>query len=182
VTIYELGDLVPRLGADVFVAPNACVIGDVVLGDASSVWFGVVIRGDVMPIRIGARTNVQDNSVVHVTGGSASTTIGDDVTIGHAAIIHGCTIGSHCLVGMGSIVLDGAILEDECFIAAGSLVSPETRVPSRSLALGRPARVVRKLAEADLAAIRRASADYVQNARAFREQLQSARQTSSSTR
>ncbi len=170
-TVYKLGALVPRIGKGTFVAPNATVIGDVVLGDSSSVWFGTVIRGDVMPIRIGARTNVQDNSVVHVTAGTASTTIGDDVTIGHSAVIHGCTIGNHCLVGMGSIVLDGAILEDECFIAAGSIVSPNTRIAARTLALGRPARFVKKLAEADLAALRSASEHYVEYARVFGEQL-----------
>lgn len=165
--IYRLDDVTPKLGEGVFIAPNASVIGDVVLGDEASVWFGVVIRGDVMPIRIGARTNVQDNTVVHVTKGTASTTVGTDVTIGHSAIIHGCTIGDGCLVGMGSIVLDGAILEDEVFIAAGSLVSPGTRMPARSLALGRPARVVRKLTDADLASMREAASSYVQNARAF---------------
>jgi len=171
-TIYKLGDLVPKLGTNVFIAPNATVIGDVVLGDAASVWFGTVIRGDVMPIRIGARTNVQDNSVVHVTAGTASTTIGDDVTIGHSAIIHGCTIGNHCLVGMGSIVLDGAILEDECFVAAGSIVSPGTRIASRTLALGRPARFVKKLAEADIASMRAAAEHYVEYATIFTAKLE----------
>lgn len=159
--------ITPKLGQGAFVADNATIIGDVEIGDQSSVWFGVVIRGDVFPIRIGARTNIQDNSVVHVTGGKAKTTIGDDVTVGHLAIIHGCTIGSRCLVGMGSIVLDNAVIEDDCFIAAGSLVPPNMRVPSRSLAVGRPARVVRQLDDADLFEIRNAGALYVQYARDF---------------
>lgn len=169
--IYAHGDLVPRLGPDVFVAPNATVVGDVVLGAAASVWFGAVIRGDVMAIRIGARTNIQDNAVVHVTGGKASTAIGDDVTVGHLAMLHGCTIGSRCLIGMTSVVLDGAVIEDDCFVAAGSLVTPGTRIPTRSLALGRPARVVRALEDADLAQIAEASALYMQYARDFSERL-----------
>jgi carbonic anhydrase/acetyltransferase-like protein (isoleucine patch superfamily) len=168
-TLYVHKGNTPRLGKDAFVAPNATVIGDVVLGDEASVWFGAVLRGDVMPIRVGARTNIQDNAVVHVTGGKASTTIGDDVTVGHLALVHGCTIGSRCLVGMGSIVLDGAIVEDECFIGAGALVAPGARIPSRSLVLGRPGKVVRTLGEADLEQIREASRLYVQYARDFRD-------------
>ena len=123
------------------------------IDDDSSVWFGAVIRGDVFPIRIGARTNIQDNAVVHVTGGRSATTIGDDVTVGHLALIHGATVGNRCLVGMGSIVLDGAVVEDESFIAAGALVPPGARVPSRSLMVGRPARVARTLGDAHLAEI-----------------------------
>jgi carbonic anhydrase/acetyltransferase-like protein (isoleucine patch superfamily) len=156
---------VPRLAAGVFVAPNATVLGDVEIGEGSSVWYGTVLRGDVFPIRIGARTNLQDNTVVHVTGGKASTTVGDDVTVGHLALVHGCAVGSRCLVGMGSIVLDGAIVEDECFVAAGSLVPPGLRVPSRSMVMGRPGKVVRALRDADLAQIHEAAALYVGYAR-----------------
>src|SRR5580698_1258338 len=124
--LYALGDIVPTLGRDVFLADNAIVIGDVHLGDEASVWFGAVLRGDYFPIRVGARTNIQDNAVLHITAGQAATTIGDDVTIGHAAIVHGCTIGNRCLVGMGSTVLDGAVVGDDSFVAAGSLVTPGT--------------------------------------------------------
>jgi carbonic anhydrase/acetyltransferase-like protein (isoleucine patch superfamily) len=159
--IHSLGEKVPKLAPSVFVAPNATVIGDVVIGGDSSVWFGAVVRGDVYPIRIGARTNVQDNAVVHVTGGKASTTIGDDVTVGHLALVHGCTIGDRCLIGMGSIVLDGAVVEDDCLVAAGSLVPPGVRVPSRSLAMGRPAKVVKVLGDEHMRQIREASALYV---------------------
>ena len=166
--VYELRGVRPTLGRDVFVAEGASVIGDVHLGDEAGVWFGAVIRGDYFPIRIGARTNVQDNSVIHITAGVAATTIGDDVTLGHAAIVHGCTIGNRCLVGMGSIVLDGAVIGDDCFVAAGSLVTPGTVVPPRSFVLGRPAKAVRTVKEEELAWIRDAAALYVGYARDFR--------------
>lgn len=169
--IYELGGVRPTIASDVFVAPSASVIGDVVIGEGSSVWFGVVLRGDVFPIRIGARTNIQDNSVVHVTGGKTMTTIGDDVTVGHSAIVHGCKVGSRCLVGMGSIVLDGAVIEDECFIAAGALVPPGMRVPSRSMVMGRPGKVVRAVRPDELEAIASAAIEYARNARAFTSAL-----------
>lgn len=169
--IYALRGAQPVLGRDVFVAPTASVIGDVVLGDESSVWFGTVLRGDAFPIRVGARTNIQDNAVVHITGGKSSTTIGDDVTVGHSAIVHGCTIGSRCLVGMGAVVLDDAVIEDECLIAAGALVPPGMRVAARSLVMGRPAKTVRLLRPSDLEHIREAGSLYVGYARDFREGL-----------
>jgi carbonic anhydrase/acetyltransferase-like protein (isoleucine patch superfamily) len=165
--LYELAGVRPTLGKDVFVAENASVIGDVHLGDEASVWFGAVLRGDYFPIRIGARTNIQDNSVVHITSGTARTTIGDDVTIGHAAIIHGCTIGSGCLIGMGSIVLDNAVVGDGSFVAAGSLVTPETIIPPGSFVLGRPARVRRPVEDADRLVIEAAAKLYMGYARDF---------------
>jgi carbonic anhydrase/acetyltransferase-like protein (isoleucine patch superfamily) len=171
VTVYALKGLEPTLDRAGFIAPNATVIGDVRVGDQSSVWFGTVVRGDVYPIRIGARTNIQDNSVVHVTGGKEKTTIGDDVTIGHLALIHGCTIGHRCLIGMGSVVLDGAVIEDDCLIAAGSLIPPRTRIPSGSFVVGRPARVLRTLTEDDRELIRDASARYVALAHELRGSL-----------
>ena len=167
--LYELAGVRPTLGRGVFVAGNASVIGDVHLGDEASVWFGAVLRGDYFPIRVGARTNVQDNTVVHITAGRAATTIGDDVTVGHAAIIHGCTIGSRCLVGMGSIVLDGAVVGDDSFIAAGSLVTPETVIPPRSFVMGRPAKVVRAVKDSDTEWIRHAAVLYAGYARDFVE-------------
>jgi len=165
--VYELNGVRPTLGRDVFVAEGAVVVGDVVLGDQASVWFGAVVRGDCFPIRIGSRTNVQDAAVVHVTSGRASTAIGDDVTIGHAAVVHGCTIGHRCLIGIGSIVLDGAVIGDDSLVAAGSLVTPGARVPSRSVVIGRPARVVRAVTEEDLQRIREGAASYLSHARAF---------------
>jgi carbonic anhydrase/acetyltransferase-like protein (isoleucine patch superfamily) len=169
VPLYKLHQTGPTLGRDVFVADGARVIGDVVLGDEASIWFGAVVRGDYMPIRIGARTNIQDNAVVHITSGIAGAILGDDVTVGHGAIIHGCTIGSACLIGMGSIVLDGAVIGEESFVAAGSLVTPGTIISRRSFVVGRPAKVVRAAGDRDLAFVREAAARYVEYARDFRE-------------
>jgi carbonic anhydrase/acetyltransferase-like protein (isoleucine patch superfamily) len=169
--LYELNGVRPTVGRDVFVAETASVIGDVHLGDEASVWFGAVLRGDYFPIRVGARTNVQDSTVVHITAGKAATTIGDDVTIGHAAILHGCTVGDRCLVGMGSVVLDGAVVGEESFVAAGSLVTPGTIIPPRSFVLGRPAKAARRVAEADLEWIRQAAQVYAGYARDFRATL-----------
>lgn len=165
--IIEVFGKRPRIADGVFVASNATVIGDVEIGASSSLWFGAVVRGDIYPIRIGARTNIQDNAVVHVTAGESATSIGDDVTVGHLACIHGCTVGDRCLVGMGSVVLDGAVIEPESFIAAGTLVPPGMRIPSRSLAIGRPAKVVRALRDDDLERIRSAAEHYVGYAREY---------------
>jgi carbonic anhydrase/acetyltransferase-like protein (isoleucine patch superfamily) len=167
--LYELKGVRPTLGRGVFVADTAAVIGDVHLGDSCGVWFGAVVRGDYFPIRVGARTNIQDNAVLHITAGKAATTVGDDVTIGHSAIVHGCTIGARCLVGMGSTVLDGAVIGEDSFIAAGSLVTPGTVVPPRSFVMGRPAKVTRKVTDADIEWIREAGVLYVGYARDFLE-------------
>jgi carbonic anhydrase/acetyltransferase-like protein (isoleucine patch superfamily) len=166
--LYSHCGVRPTVAPDVYVAPSAFVIGDVHLGAGASVWFGTTIRGDVYPIRIGARTNIQDGSVVHVTGGKAKTTVGDDVTVGHMALLHGCTVGDRVLVGMGSIVLDNAVIEDECVVGAGSLVAPGARIPTRSLVMGRPAKVVRKLKDEDLAWICEAASLYCAYAKTFR--------------
>jgi len=166
--LYEYLGVRPTLGRDVYVAPSASVIGDVTLGDGASVWFGTVLRGDVMPIVIGARTNIQDGSVVHVTGGRARTHVGDDVTVGHMVLLHGCTVGSRVLVGMGSVLLDECVIEDDVFVGAGSLVTPGTRIPSGSLAMGRPAKVVRALTELDREWIRGAGLAYEESSRIFR--------------
>jgi gamma-carbonic anhydrase len=149
-SIYAFEDKVPVLGEGVFVADTASVIGDVVLGERSSVWFSAVLRGDMYPIRIGARVNIQDGAVVHVTEGFAATTVGNDVTIGHLALVHGCTIGNRVLIGMGSIILDNAIIEDECIIAAGTLVPPRMHIPKRSFVKGSPAKIVREATDQDL--------------------------------
>lgn len=143
----------PTLGARVYVDPASVVLGDVVLGDDCSVWPMAVIRGDMHRIRIGARTSVQDGSVLHITHASDFNpdgfplTIGDDVTIGHKAILHGCTLGNRILVGMGAIVMDGAVVEDEVIIAAGAVVTPGKHLESGFVYAGNPARALRPLKE-----------------------------------
>jgi carbonic anhydrase/acetyltransferase-like protein (isoleucine patch superfamily) len=137
----------PSLGERVFVADTARVIGDVVIGDDSSVWFGTVIRGDVHHIRIGRRVNIQDLSVLHVTTDRYATIIADDVTVGHRAVLHGCQIEQGALVGMGAIVMDDAVVGRQAMVGAGALVTPGTVIPPGMLALGAPAKVVRPLTE-----------------------------------
>ena len=158
----------PAIAPDAWIAASAVVVGDVVIGAQSSVWFHTVVRGDVFPIRIGARTNLQDHVVVHVVGGRIATTIGDDVTVGHRAILHGCTIGNRVLVGMGAILLDGAHIGDDCLIGAGSLVTPGTKVPARSLVLGNPARFVRPLRDDEREQLVQSAAGYVGYAAEYR--------------
>lgn len=155
----------PRCGDGVFVAPGAMVIGDVRIGEMSSVWYNTVIRGDVASIEIGARTNIQDLCMIHVTGGVHETVIGDEVTVGHKAILHGCRVGNRCLIGMGAIVLDGAVIEENCLIAAGSLIPPGMHVPAGSLVMGSPGKVRRALSDQDLQKIRISAAHYVDLAR-----------------
>lgn len=139
----------PRLGARCFVAPSAVVAGDVEMGDEVSIWFGAVVRGDVNWIRIGAGSNVQDTSVLHVTYERHPLSIGRDVVIGHAAVVHGCTLGDGCLVGIGARVLDGAVVEPGAQVGAGAVVAPGTRIPSGQLALGVPARIARPLSDGE---------------------------------
>ncbi len=139
----------PTIDDSVFIADGAAVIGDVVIGPESSVWYGVVIRGDENYVRIGSRTNVQDGTVIHVTLDKFPTVIGDGVTIGHGARVHGCTIGNGCLIGISATVLDGAIVESGAMVAAGALVAPGKRVPSGELWAGCPAKKMRDLTQAD---------------------------------
>lgn len=166
-TLRNYLDRAPRLGARVYVDPAATVIGDVTLGDDVSVWPGTVVRGDVNSIAIGARTNVQDGTIVHVTHdgpytpGGFPTVIGSDVTIGHAAVIHACSIGNWCLIGMHATVLDGAVVEDYGFIGAGAVLAPGKRVGTAELWLGNPARMVRRLSERELEQLRYSAAHYV---------------------
>lgn len=143
----------PQLDGSVFVDQSAQVIGDVVIGAESSVWMQVVVRGDVHGIRIGARTNLQDGTIVHAMRDTHPTMIGDEVTIGHGAIIHGCTIEDRCLIGMGAIVLNGAVIGSESIVAAGALVTEDQVVPVRSLFLGSPGKVRRSLSDDEVASI-----------------------------
>ena len=151
----------PRFPPSVFVDVSAQVIGDVVLGEESSVWMNAVVRGDVHWIRIGRRSNIQDNTVVHVQNGTHPTTIGDEVTIGHAAIVHGCTIGNRVLIGMGAILLNGSTVGEDSIVAAGSLLTEESRFPPRSLIMGTPAQVKRPLTDQEVAMILEFSDRYV---------------------
>jgi carbonic anhydrase/acetyltransferase-like protein (isoleucine patch superfamily) len=151
----------PVVDPAAYVDASAQVIGDVEIGADSSIWMNVVVRGDVNRIRIGKRTNVQDGSVVHVMHGTHPTSIGDDVTIGHGAVVHGCTIGDRVLIGMGAIVLNGATVAPEAIVAAGSLVPEGATIPSRTLAMGSPAKVRRDLTDAEVASILAYASRYV---------------------
>ena len=151
----------PRVAPTAFVDRSAQVIGDVEIGDESSVWMNVVIRGDVHRIRIGARTNIQDGTIVHVMRDTHPTTLGDEVTVGHAAVLHGCTLHDRVLVGMGAVILNGAVVESDTIIAAGALVVEGARIPARSLVMGRPAAVKRALTDQEVASIRDYAARYV---------------------
>jgi len=168
--ILSIGNLKPNVAEAVFIAENASIIGDVVLGKDVSIWFGVVVRGDLEPIRIGDRSNVQDNSVLHGAAG-APLTIGNDVTIGHNAIVHACTVGDGSLIGMGSIVLDGAVIPPQCMVGAGALVPPGRTYPSGSLIVGSPARVVRSLTEDELEVMRHRIVEYVEGGKEYARDL-----------
>jgi carbonic anhydrase/acetyltransferase-like protein (isoleucine patch superfamily) len=152
----------PRIGERVFVAENATLIGDVTLGDDCSIWYGAVLRGDVHSIRIGARTNIQDNCVLHVTNGTYPMQIGDEVTIGHGVIAHGCTIARGALIGMGSRVLDGATIGELALIGAGALVSEGMEIPPRTLAVGVPAKIKRDLRIDEIARLEQSWRNYVE--------------------
>jgi len=150
----------PRVGAGAFVAPGAHLIGDVELGEGASVWFGCVLRGDVYELRVGPRSNIQDNTVVHVVSGGPGTYIGADVTVGHGCILHACRILDRGFVGMGSIVLDGAVIESDAMLAAGALLTPGKRVPGGELWAGQPARRVRELRPDEFDRIRESAERY----------------------
>jgi len=152
----------PKLHETVYVEASARIIGDVIIGAYASVWFNAVVRGDVNYIRIGERTNVQDNSVLHVTKDVYPLIIGSDVTIGHNAVLHGCIVKDRCLIGMGSIILDDAEIGEDTIVGAGALVTEGTKVPPGSLILGAPARVVRKLSGEEVERILTAAKNYLE--------------------
>jgi carbonic anhydrase/acetyltransferase-like protein (isoleucine patch superfamily) len=158
----------PELGEEAFIAENATLIGDVVIGRGANVWYGAVLRGDVGWIRIGAYTNVQDLACVHTTGGMSNTDVGEYVTIGHSVVLHGCKIGEGCLIGMGSIVLDNADVGAECLVAAGTVITPRTVVPPRSLVRGQPGRVIRPLEEHEWQQGRLSALHYMELAKEYR--------------
>ena len=175
-SIRTFEDHTPQIADSAYVDEQALVIGDVHLGDDSSVWPMTVIRGDVNSIRIGSRTNIQDGSVVHVTHdceyapGGYATTIGDDVTVGHRVIAHACEIGDRCLIGMGSVILDGAVIEPDSMIGAGCLVPPGKILEGECLWVGSPARKIRELTPEELDFLRYSAAHYVNNKNRFKTQ------------
>ena len=154
-------DQTPRVHPSCFVEDSAQVIGDVEIGEESSVWMNVVIRGDVNVIRIGDRTNIQDGTVIHVMRNTHATRIGNEVTVGHAAILHGCTIHDRVLIGMGALLLNGAEIGEDSIVAAGTLVPEEKKFPARSLLMGRPAALKRELTDKEVAGIRDYADRYV---------------------
>jgi carbonic anhydrase/acetyltransferase-like protein (isoleucine patch superfamily) len=164
-TVHTLDNDTPDL-PDVWVAPGAHVIGRVTAGPGSSFWFGAVARGDNEPIRIGARTNVQEGAVLHSDWGAALT-IGDDVTIGHGAIVHGCTVGDGCLIGMGATILNNAVIGEGSLIGAGALVTEGKVIPPGSVVMGSPGRVVKELDQAGRDRLLASAAAYAENARRF---------------
>jgi carbonic anhydrase/acetyltransferase-like protein (isoleucine patch superfamily) len=165
------GDKFPELSRSAWVAPGAYVVGDVRLGEESSVWYGAVLRGDTEPIRVGARTNVQDGCIVHADPGYPAV-VGDDCVVGHNAIVHGCEIEDGCLVGMGATILNGARIGEGSIVAAGALVPENKGFPPRSLIVGVPAKRVRDVSEEQTADIARGVRTYVERAASHRQSLQ----------
>jgi carbonic anhydrase/acetyltransferase-like protein (isoleucine patch superfamily) len=159
--VKPYGGIHPRIHPTVYLSENAVVIGDVEIGEDSSVWYGTVIRGDVNYIRIGKRTNIQDNCVVHVTRERYPTIIGDDVTVGHRVVLHGCVLKNRILVGMGAVVMDGVQVEDYVIIGAGALLTPGKKIPSGVLVAGLPAKIVRDLKPDEIKLIEESSKNYV---------------------
>jgi carbonic anhydrase/acetyltransferase-like protein (isoleucine patch superfamily) len=157
----------PSTHAAAFVASNATLVGSVTLGQDSSVWFGAVVRGDVVPIHIGARTNIQDLTMIHGSSGGPDVVIGDDVTVGHRAILHGCKIGDGCLIGMGAILLDDVVIGDHSLVAAGALVPPRTVIPPRSFVVGSPAKIKREVNDDEMRDFRASAHHYVALSRLY---------------
>ena len=151
--LHEYKGMLPKLGEGVFIAPGVHIVGDVEIGDHSSVWFGSVVRGDVHYIRIGKHSNLQDATICHVMKDQYPLLVGDYVTIGHAVTLHGCTIGSHCLIGMRAIILNNVRIGDYSIVGAGALITENTEIPPRSLVIGFPAKVRRSLSDAEAADI-----------------------------
>ena len=160
----------PVVDPSVYVAPGAVIIGDVVIGPESSIWFGTVVRADVNYIRIGAQTNIQDQCILHVTGGNYPLNVGNRITVGHRAIIHGCTIEDGCLIGMGAVLLDGCHVGSEAIVAAGSVVSEGSHIPPRTLAMGAPAEPRRAITEKELARAKYSASHYIELAQIYRRE------------
>ena len=170
-SIYPLGELSPKIDPDSWIAPNATVIGDIRLGKNASIWFNATLRGDNDPIHIGDNTNIQDGSVLHTDEG-VPMHIGNDVTVGHLVMLHGCTVGDGSLIGIGSVILNRAVIGKGCIVGANTLI-PEGKVfPDRVLIVGSPGKVVRELSDADVANLKKSAAHYVDNAARYKRDLQ----------
>lgn len=168
--VYELDGMVPQVPDSAWIADNAQVMGRVTLGERCSIWFGAVLRGDTESMRIGADSNVQDNSVLHADEG-LPLVVGERVTVGHQVMLHGCTIGDESLIGIGATVLNGARIGKHCLVGAGSLVTEGKEFPDGSLIMGSPAKVVRALTPEQIEGLRRSAAHYVENAERYRRGL-----------
>ena len=160
-SILSFKNKIPKINPDCFIAHNSTIIGDVEIGSESSIWFGTVVRGDVFNIRIGCKTNIQDNSVIHVTADKHPTLIGNQVTVGHSAVLHGCTVNDNVLVGIGSIIMDKTEIGEWSIIAAGSVVKPGTKIPSGKLWGGLPAKEIRDIDEKETEWIKELSGNYI---------------------
>lgn len=167
--IKSFNGVAPKIHETVFVAENATIIGDVEIGENSSVWFGSVLRGDVNYIKIGARCNVQDGSIIHVSSKTHPTVLEDEVTLGHRVTLHGCLVETGCLIGIGAIILDGARVGRNSLVAAGSLLTPNTFVPPGSLVLGSPARVKRRLTDDEIYNLARFWQNYTELSQVYKQ-------------
>lgn len=167
--IKQYKSISPKIHPSAYIEESSQIIGDVEIGEYSSVWCGAVLRGDVHFIKIGNRTNIQDNSVLHGTKGVWPVILGDDITVGHNVTLHGCRIKDRCLIGMGSIILDGVEIGEECIIGAGALVTEKTIIPPRSLVLGMPAKVVRQLRDEEVERILRSAKNYIEYSEGYKK-------------
>ena len=173
-TVFSLDGVTPQIAEDAFIAPSAAVIGDVVIGSETGIWFHVLVRGDMNIIRIGARTNIQDNVVVHVDSGGAATMIGDDVTVGHNAVVHGCVLKNRAFVGISATVLDGAVIEEGGMLGAGGLLTPGKVIGPNELWTGSPAKLRRVMDEEERTRFDRNAIVYRELAKRFRAGLKPA--------
>lgn len=168
--LIPYGGKSPKIDKSVFIAPGSYIIGNVTIGKESSIWFGAVLRGDEGPITIGERTSIQENVTIHLYE-EFPTVVGDEVTVGHNAVIHGCKIGNRCIIGMGSTILDGAEIGEECIVGANTLITNGKMIPPRSLVLGSPGKVVRQLTDKDLQMIYESYKVYVQKGKEYKDML-----------
>lgn len=160
--IKSFKEISPKIHETAYVSEDVVIVGDVEIGEDSSVWYGSVVRGDVNFIRIGARTNIQDLTVIHVSSKTHSTILEDEITVGHRVVLHGCHVESGCLIGIGAILMDGVRVGKQSLVAAGSLLTPGTQIPPRSLVMGAPARVKRELTDDELAYLDKSWRNYVE--------------------